>query len=568
MINADKELQDAYDYLAPDGSEIRLLSKINGGGLAHCTLRPGGVSRAVTHRSVEEIWYVLSGRGELWRKDAVSERRTDLSPGLSVTICTGTHFQFLTVGMEPLRILIATIPRWPGPDEAVAVAGPWPEKPPETPLDPSIPMGLVNAIRAGRCVAFVGSGFSGAAKFPTWESLLRELAARSEVENIRPQIEERLKDKTSHAFDEVAQALEDVLGRDALIEHLRTKFTYAVPDPVMERRRQLLKEIPFRAVLTTNYDRTLKGEIPEPSMYRQLLRSVHTPWIGTLYVTAKDRKQRPLLKLHGDLDNSQTIVLTRRDYRRLLYENPNYLSFLREYLVSHTVLYLGYSFTDAYLNELRSELLTRLDQREGSEPVAYAVINNVSAVTQAHYRKHEGIEILTYETRDTPEGKDYSGFDRILEAINDLTNPVMRYRSLLAGKRLLWVDPRWEMNLRWTNQYFDMREGHEVLDLVRSAEEALERLATVAENGRAYDLMVCFWGDESGKESAQPQAVTLLGEMRSRSIGVPVVVFAERGVFQKRKRQALELAALGCYYRWESLLRAIQMALDPESETA
>lgn len=67
MVNADKELQDAYDYLAPGGSEIRLLSVIRGGGLAHCTLRPGGLSRAVTHRSVEEIWYGLSGEGELFR---------------------------------------------------------------------------------------------------------------------------------------------------------------------------------------------------------------------------------------------------------------------------------------------------------------------------------------------------------------------------------------------------------------------------------------------------------------------------------------------------------------------
>ncbi|MGH8655925.1 MAG: SIR2 family protein [Gammaproteobacteria bacterium] len=225
---------------------------------------------------------------------------------------------------------------------------------PETAFEPSIPKGLVNTIQSGRCVAFVGSGFSGAAGFPTWESLLRDLAARPEAENIRPQIEERLKDKTSHAFDEVAQALEDVLGRDAVIEQLRAKCSYAVPNPMMERRRELLKDIPFRAVLTTNYDRMLKGEIPEPSTYRQLLRSVHTPWIDTLYVTAKDRKQRPLLKLHSDLDDPQTIVMTRRDYRRLLYENPNYLSFLRAYLVSHTVLYLGFSFTDAYLNELRS----------------------------------------------------------------------------------------------------------------------------------------------------------------------------------------------------------------------
>jgi hypothetical protein len=395
--------------------------------------------------------------------------------------------------------------------------------------------------------------------------LLRDLAARPEAQKIRPQIEERLTEKTSHAFDEVAQALEDVIGREALVAHLRIKLSYTVPDPVMERRRGLLNEIPFRAVLTTNYDRTLKGQIPKPSTYRQLLRSVQTPWINTLYVTAKDRKRRPLLKLHGDLDSPQTIVLTRRDYRRLLYENPDYLSFLRAYLISYTVLYLGFSFTDAYLNELRSELLTRLDHRGISEPVAYAVINDVSSLTQAHYRKHEGIEILSYNTHG---GKNYSGFDQILEAINDLTNPVMRYRSLLAGRRLLWVDPRWEMNFQWTHHYFDMSPGHEVLDLVRLPEEALERLAAPAESGRAYDLVVCFWGDEYGKENTEPPAVTLLSGIRARGIGMPVIVFAEREVFQKRRRQALELGALGCYYRWESLLRAIQMALDPESETA
>ena len=442
---------------------------------------------------------------------------------------------------------------------------------PETSLEPRIPGGLVSAIRAGRCVAFVGSGFSSAAKFPGWESLLRDLAAHSEAESIRPQIEKRLEDKTSHAFDEVAQALEDVLGRDILIEHLQKKFAYTVPDAVMQRRRKLLKDIPFRAVLTTNYDRMLKGEVPAPSTYRRLLRSVHTPWLGTLYVTAKDRRGRPLLKVHGDLDKPETIVLTRRDYRRLLYENPNYLNFLRAYLVSHTVLYIGFSFTDAYLNELRSELLTRLDQSESSEPVAYAVINDVSQLSQEHYRKHEGVEILTYNTYvETSAGskRDYSGFDRILEAINELTNPARRYRALLAGKQLLWVDPRWEANFQWADDYFDMRSGHEVLDRVRSAQEALERLATSAERKSEYDLVVCYWGDEVGDEGAEPPAVALLKEMRNRGIGVPVIVFAERHVFQKRKRQALELGSLGCYYRWESLLRAIQLALDPESETA
>ena len=431
-------------------------------------------------------------------------------------------------------------------------------------VDEAIPPGLIEEIRAGRCVAFIGSGFSGAAGLPTWETLLRELAGRPEAERIRPQIEDRLTEKTAHAFDEVAQALEDVIGRGELTQHLRQKLSCSNLTPEMHRRRQLVRQIPFRAVLTTNYDETLRGEVPGPSSYRQLLRSVRTPWIGTLYVSYKDRRERPLLKLHGDLKSPDTIVLTRRDYRRLLYEQPDYLNFLRAYLMSHAVLYLGFSFTDAYLNELRSEILTRLDQKTGSAPVGYAVINDVASLSREHFRKHEGIEILTY---DTQGGKDYSGFDRILERIHSLTSPEMRYRTRLAGKRLLWVDPRWETTFQWAHDYFDMRHGQEVLDLVRTAEEALEHLARSTGDGRAYDLAVCFWGDDLPHDAREPLALELMREIRARGIRLPVIIFAEQHVFRNRKRQAIELGSLGCYYRWESLLRAIQMALDPESET-
>ena len=54
-----KTLSDKYDYLAPDGSEIRLLLDMKGGGLCHCTLPPSGISRAIYHKSVEEICYFI-----------------------------------------------------------------------------------------------------------------------------------------------------------------------------------------------------------------------------------------------------------------------------------------------------------------------------------------------------------------------------------------------------------------------------------------------------------------------------------------------------------------------------
>jgi mannose-6-phosphate isomerase-like protein (cupin superfamily) len=114
------------DVTAPDGSLIRLLPSLRGGSMCHCTLPPGGVSKAVTHKTVEEIWYCVRGRGQIWRRRGDQEEEVDLTPGVSITIPLGTHFQFRTVGGEDLGVIIVTMPPWPGADEAVPVPDHWP----------------------------------------------------------------------------------------------------------------------------------------------------------------------------------------------------------------------------------------------------------------------------------------------------------------------------------------------------------------------------------------------------------------------------------------------------------
>lgn len=118
-------LKPEADYLAPDGSEIRLLSTMRGGGLCHCTLPAGKISSPVTHRQVEEIWYVLEGDGEVWRRNDETETTVAVSPGASLTIPSRTAFQFRNTGSGPLCILIATMPPWPGPEEAEEAVGVW-----------------------------------------------------------------------------------------------------------------------------------------------------------------------------------------------------------------------------------------------------------------------------------------------------------------------------------------------------------------------------------------------------------------------------------------------------------
>jgi mannose-6-phosphate isomerase-like protein (cupin superfamily) len=93
--------------------------------MAHFELAPGQTSVAVQHRSVEEIWYFLSGRGEMWRQSGAYEEVVAVSTGACITIPLGTAFQFRVTGEEPLAAIAATIPPWPGTGEAVIVPGRW-----------------------------------------------------------------------------------------------------------------------------------------------------------------------------------------------------------------------------------------------------------------------------------------------------------------------------------------------------------------------------------------------------------------------------------------------------------
>jgi mannose-6-phosphate isomerase-like protein (cupin superfamily) len=117
-----KDLASDADYDAPDSSEIRLLLSTSAGGLAEARLQAGAVSAPVRHGTVEEIWFVLEGEGELWRASEDEAEVVDLRKGRCATIPRSVAFQFRAHGASALRVLIATFPQWPGAHEATP---PW-----------------------------------------------------------------------------------------------------------------------------------------------------------------------------------------------------------------------------------------------------------------------------------------------------------------------------------------------------------------------------------------------------------------------------------------------------------
>jgi mannose-6-phosphate isomerase-like protein (cupin superfamily) len=121
-----RRLPDDPDTVAPDGSLVRVLLRLDRGSAAHFALAPGATSIAAAHRHVDEVWYVLTGRGEMWRRAGGREEVVALEPGVCLTIPARTAFQFRSTGEEPLTAFAVTMPPWPAEGDADRVAGRWP----------------------------------------------------------------------------------------------------------------------------------------------------------------------------------------------------------------------------------------------------------------------------------------------------------------------------------------------------------------------------------------------------------------------------------------------------------
>ena len=122
-------LPDLPNVMAPDGSLVRILLRLPSGSMAHFELPSGKTSLAVRHRTVEEIWYVLSGTGQMWRSQAGRAEVVTLQAGTCLTIPLGTAFQFRSSDDQPLTAVAITMPPWPGEEEAEFVPGFWPATP-------------------------------------------------------------------------------------------------------------------------------------------------------------------------------------------------------------------------------------------------------------------------------------------------------------------------------------------------------------------------------------------------------------------------------------------------------
>jgi NAD-dependent SIR2 family protein deacetylase len=190
---------------------------------------------------------------------------------------------------------------------------------------------LFKHIRSEDVVLWVGAGFSGYAGYPVGNALRDQIAAVLQPE------ERKLVDPNLSLADLAEEFVRLKNGsKNELIRLVRTIYS---KDPVSTKDHQALAAIPhIKTIITTNYDPLLERVYGERG--NLILRESD--------ISLLDKQKVNIIKIHGDLSDTESIVLTKSDYAdfyRQDWSSP-FWAYLATLMASRVVLFIGYGLED------------------------------------------------------------------------------------------------------------------------------------------------------------------------------------------------------------------------------
>lgn len=251
-----------------------------------------------------------------------------------------------------------------------------------------LPEELVSRVRDGYAVPLVGSGISRRSGVASWNEL---------VGRLRKSVEGWLGRKVE---DEELDLLEAPLlyshlheSRQPLYDLLREAVG---PDFLPNPLHVQIAQMPFRTVLTTNWDTLL-----EDAMRPQ--RPVNVIFDDRGVSTWRESKATQVIKVHGTIESPDSIVFGEDDYQRFYSGESLLLQLVRTILATRSIVALGFGMRDSYVKMLFSQV-ARLAGKTSNPH--YVVVPEVdSARLRAEYLRSAGFVVVPVLTStDDPYG--------------------------------------------------------------------------------------------------------------------------------------------------------------------
>lgn len=260
---------------------------------------------------------------------------------------------------------------------------------------------LIDAHRTGKLMLFVGAGVSANLGLPSWNELIAHIAKELGYE---PKIFATY--GTPLALAEFYKNKKGGLG--SLRSWMDREWHKPSTDVSKSDIHRLITQGKFSRIYTTNYDRWLELAHDKFGVRYDKIVSV-----ADLVSVTDGRRQ--IIKLHGDFDADDSIVLDETSYfKRLGFDAPLDIK-LRHDVLGSSVLFIGYSLSDINIRLLfyhLTEMWGRTTLAE-ARPKSYVFTNRPNPVAQEVLRQW-GIELLVSEEDDPKKA--------LTEFLEDLVN--------------------------------------------------------------------------------------------------------------------------------------------------
>lgn len=281
------------------------------------------------------------------------------------------------------------------------------------------PESLVTEVAHRRCIFFLGSGVSasslcenGIKSPPTWGPFIR-----SAIELVPGHREElkRLVDEKHY-----------LVALQAVVEHadpgdyqdLIHREFYA-PKYQPSELHQVIHRLDSRIVITTNFD-TIYERYSGSVGYKSLSYSSQ----GLIDEVRSDR--RLIIKAHGSIDDLQTLVFTRKQYREVKSNYPQFYEVLKALLLTNTCVFIGCGMSDPDV----TLILEELQISHSSVKCHYTLIKEGehSRFVIDDWRSSYNVKALSYS--DNGGNSDHSD---LTDSLNDLFESVDDIRRVQRG---------------------------------------------------------------------------------------------------------------------------------------
>lgn len=240
-------------------------------------------------------------------------------------------------------------------------------------------------INQGKAILFVGEGASVQAKLKRPVTLagqeITQFVKHKDLAHLLCQ-ELSIPDTTS---EEASERFEHRRGRVALNQFMLKLFRDLEPGPV----HRLLVRLGFKFIYTTNFDCLLETAFQQEWGYYPVVVVRNTD-------VAMVREKNTVIKLHGDIGQVDTMIITETDYADYPHDRKALFDILRADLYAHSFIFLGYSLRDGSLRALYRSIVSVLGRFVN---LSYAVVppDEFDSEKEGIWRDKFRIQLLSSE---------------------------------------------------------------------------------------------------------------------------------------------------------------------------